>query len=109
MRVPRGIGVLIAITVGSVGLGRSKAHAKRDEALLRISLAIPQLCNGQDGKPVLPRFLPVRYGTEQFPVVIENVSDKPIQVWAEGNSIGDETLTFEVKGPDGQPHIVRPV
>jgi hypothetical protein len=51
----------------------------------------------------------MRYGAERLPVVIENVSDKPVQVWAEGNSMGDETLTFEVTGPDGKTIVVRPI
>ena len=101
--------VLLAASAVLGGIGLSKAHTKKDGPAIRVSLAIPQLCDGGDGKPAMPRFLPLRHSAEQFPVVIENVSDKPVQVWAEGNSMGDEILTFEIAGPDGKTWTVRPI
>lgn len=109
MFVRKSIGLFFVVGVGLGMLGLTKAQAKKANPLIRISLAIPQLCNGENGTPALPRFLPVRYGNERFPVVIENVSNKPLQVWAEGNSIGDATLTFEITGPDGKTTVVRPI
>ena len=84
-------------TMGAIGI--SKAHAKKDGPAIRVSIAIPQLCEGADGKPVFPRFLPLRYATERFPVVIENVSDHPVQIFAEGNSWGDEILVLRSLDP----------
>jgi hypothetical protein len=109
MRAWKTVFSFLVSSVALGGIGLSTAHAKKDVPAIRVSLTIPQLCDGADGKPALPRFLPLRYATERFPVVIENISDKPVQIFAEGNSMGDEILSFEITGPDGKTTVMRPI
>ena len=77
MRVIQAVWIVVASGTVATALGISYAHMRGDAQEIRVSVAIPQLCNGGDGKPAMPRFLPYRYVTERFPVVIENASSKP--------------------------------
>jgi predicted DNA-binding protein (UPF0251 family) len=67
---------------------------------LRVAAVIPELY-ALDGKLALaPTLRKAGYGF-RFVVVVENVSPAPVYFWAEGNSEGHGTLSFEVTGADG--------
>jgi hypothetical protein len=73
---------------------------------LKISVVIPELYN-PDGKLAWPSTIRnAGYGFKFF-VVVENVSKADLYVWAESNSAGDSTLSFEATGPDGIKTIIK--
>jgi hypothetical protein len=74
---------------------------------LKISLVLPELY-GIDGKLSMPPTLrKAGYGF-RFVVVMENISADDLHVWAEGNSAGHGTLSFEFTDPDGKKtHVHR--
>jgi hypothetical protein len=75
---------------------------------LKVSVVLPELY-GLDGKLTWPSTLRnAGYGLGFF-VVVENVSQADVYVWAEGNSEGHGTLSFEVTGPDGKKAVVKRV
>ncbi len=79
----------------------------RDPApVLKVSVVLPGLY-GLDGKLAAPPTLrQAGYGL-RFVVVVENVSAADVYLWAEGNSEGYGTLSFELTGPDGKKVVVR--
>jgi len=73
---------------------------------LKVSVILPELY-GLDGKLTWPSTLRnAGYGLRFF-AVVENVSKGDVYVWAEENSEGHGTLSFEVTGPDGKKAVVR--
>ena len=75
---------------------------------MKVSVVLPELY-GLDGKLTWPATLRnAGYGLRFF-VVVENVSKEDAHVWAEGNSEGHGTLSFEVTGPGGKRTVVKRV
>jgi len=75
---------------------------------LKVSAVLPGLY-GLDGKLTVPPTLrKAGYGL-RFVVVVENVSAGDVYVWAEGNSAGHGTLSFEVAEAGGANAVVRRV
>jgi hypothetical protein len=84
------------------------AAARAPAPALTVSVVLPGLY-GPDGKlEVPPTLRKAGYGL-RFAVVVANASDRDVYVWAEGNSEGHGTLSFEVTGPDGKRVVVRRV
>lgn len=96
--------LVFGIATSSIGFANAPVPRGSE---IKVSLAIPQICDYR-GQP-RPRSLAVQGPTDRFEVVIENVSSRPLQVWAEGNSAGDETLSFQVSDASGHVTVVQPV
>lgn len=75
---------------------------------LKITLAIPSLYSF-DGNLTFPRTLINQQPDAHFDVVIENVSNRPVFLWDESNSIGYRTLSLNITETDGRTVQVRPV
>jgi hypothetical protein len=82
--------------------------AREPAAALAVSVVLPGLY-GLDGKLAVPPTLRKAGSGLRFAVVVANVSAADVYVWAEGNSEGYGTLTFEVSGADGKPTVIRRV
>jgi hypothetical protein len=73
---------------------------------LKVSVVIPELYH-PDGKLLqAPTLRNAGYGLKFF-VVVENVSAADLYIWAEGNSVGDSTLSFDVTGSDGVKKLIK--
>lgn len=96
--------------MAAIGGGRALAPgatAKEPAPVLKVSVVLPELY-GLDGKATVPPALrKAGYGL-RF-VVVENVSAADAYVWAEGNSEGHGTLSFELTEADGTKVVVRRV
>jgi hypothetical protein len=98
-----------AMAAIGAGIVLTDGVTARDPApALTVSVVLPALY-GLDGKlSVPPTLRKAGYGL-RFAVVVANVSAADVYVWAEDNSEGHGTLTFEVAGADGKPTVVRRV
>jgi hypothetical protein len=99
----RGLSSVFALVVIGAALHSAPTVAMADEpATLKILIDIPS--HGWDGKMVNPKTLRNTYpDREQFRVVIENISAKPVFL-AEGNSMIDG-LSFEIITDDGRKTV----
>jgi hypothetical protein len=98
--------------MAAIGTGGGLAFVEDATALqppapeLKVSVVIPELYN-PDGKLAWPSTIRnAGYGFKFF-VVVGNISKADSYVWAESNSAGDSTLSFELTGPDGIKTIIK--
>jgi hypothetical protein len=94
--------------IGTGGLAFAGSAAAADPVpVLKVSVVLPELY-GLDGKLTFPPTLRnAGYGL-RFVVAVENVSAADVYVWAEGNSEGHGTLSFEVT-TGGMKSVVKRV
>lgn len=96
---------MAAIGVGGLALAGDAAAVQPAAPVLKVSVVLPALY-GLDGKLTHPPTLRnAGYGF-RFVVVVENVSPADVYVWAEGNSEGHGTLSFEFEA-GGKKTAVR--
>jgi hypothetical protein len=91
---------------GSVALVGNATAIQPPVQALKVSVVIPELYD-PDGKLAWqPTIRNAGYGLHFF-VVVENVSNTDVYVWAEGNSAGYSTVSFEATGPEGGKTIIK--
>jgi hypothetical protein len=78
-------------------------HASAGESAIALSIAVPVLAPGKE------RSIVAFDRHSHFAVIIINVSDKPQRVVAEGNSWGDQALSFEITDKSGKKFLARRV
>src|SRR5689334_15059241 len=94
--------------IGTGGLALAGCAAAADPVpALKVSVVLPELY-GLDGMLTLPPTLRNAGCGLRFVVVVENVSAADVYVWAEGNSEGHGTLSFEVTA-GGKKSVVKRV
>ena len=86
---------MAAIGTGGLALA-GDAAAAQPAPVLKLSVVLPELY-GLDGKLTHPATLRNAGSGLRFVVVVENVSPADVYVWAEGNSEGHGTLSFEIE------------
>jgi len=96
---------IAAIGTGGLVMAAS-ATAVEPGPVLTVSVVIPELYDLDGSLALAPTLRNAGYGFRFF-VVVENVSAVDTYVWAEGNSDGNDTLSFEVIGPDGAKRVIR--
>lgn len=79
-----------------------------DKQGLKVSVAIPELFDTEGKLALAPTLRNAGHGLRFF-VVIENVSSDDVFIWAEGNSEGHGTLSFELEAQDGTKATVTRV
>jgi len=72
---------------------------------IRLWISIPQYSEAMFHN-VWPRTLRADDQDAHFSVVVENISSRPLEFFTDGNSVGDQTLTFDFKAPDGSKRHV---
>jgi hypothetical protein len=88
--------------LATMGLGGLALTGAADPApALKVSLVLPELY-GPDGRLSMPPTLRKAGFGLRFVVVVENLSAEDLYVWAEGNSAGHGTLSFEFTDADGK-------
>jgi hypothetical protein len=93
-------------TGGSLALVGDAVALQAPAPVLKVSVVLPELYD-PDGKLAWPSTIRnAGYGFKFF-VVVENVSTADVYVWAESNSSGSSTLSFEVTDLDGTKTIVK--
>jgi hypothetical protein len=91
--------------IGAGGLAWTAVATAADlNAALKVSMVIPDLFD-TEGKLAIPSTLRIAGYGFRFYVVVENVSNVDQFVWAEDNSSGQGTLSFEVEVA-GKPKVV---
>jgi len=78
------------------------AHAEDVE----ISIAVPRYGTAGYGR-YTDREVNVRQPADHFSLVIRNRSNRPLEFFTDGNSWGDQDLTFALADPDGRKWVVR--
>jgi len=93
--------------IAAMGLGGLALTGAAEPAqTLKVSMVLPELY-GHDGKLSMPPTLrKAGYGF-RFIVVVENLLAEDVFVWADGNSAGHGTLSFEITEADGKKSIVH--
>jgi len=85
---------MLVLTVSSPRAG----GGSRD---IKLWVSIPQYSEAFDHN-LWPRTLRSDDQNAHFSVVVENISSRPLELFTDGNSEGDQTLSFDIKPADGR-------